>query len=145
MKFRKKEHLKVRANADLTPLIDVVFQLLIFFMLSSTFVVQTSINIQMPEAEGTTNLEEKDITITVQYDPENPDGPGLIYVDRERVEYEELPQYMSSLIEGNVQPFVLVRPDRRVPTGRTVAIFGILNSLNITNYGIAAEPAREEP
>jgi len=39
MKFREINKRKVRATVDLTPLIDVVFQLLIFFMLSSTFVI----------------------------------------------------------------------------------------------------------
>ena len=55
MKFRKNvaqgnERRRVRATLDLTPLIDVVFQLLVFFMLTSTFVVQTSLPIQMPQA-----------------------------------------------------------------------------------------------
>ena len=74
MKFRQKEKRKVRANVDLTPLIDVVFQLLIFFMLSATFVVQSSIQIEMPEAEGTTTLEQKDISITLTYGEGGPDS-----------------------------------------------------------------------
>ena len=43
MKFRVEKKRKISAIVDMTPLIDVVFQLLIFFMLSATFVVQSSI------------------------------------------------------------------------------------------------------
>ena len=53
MRFRKQERdrRRILAEVDLTPLIDVVFQLLIFFMLTATFVVQSSIQIEVPEAD----------------------------------------------------------------------------------------------
>lgn len=142
MRFRRKDRLKVRASADMTPLIDVVFQLLIFFMLSATFVVQTSINIQMPEAEGTSKLEDKDITITVAFDESDPEGPGLLILgeDEEIASQEELRERLVDLIRERDNPFVLVRVDARVNFGYPVEIFGILNSLGVTNYGIAAAP-----
>ena len=145
MKFRRKERLKVRANADITPLIDVIFQLLIFFMLSATFVVQTSINIQTPEAKGATSLDSKDISITLAVDDKDPDGPGKIFVNGEQVTMNDLPDYITGLLERRKNPFILIRPDARIRTGRLVEVFGILNSLGISNYGIAARPPEEEP
>ena len=62
-----KDKHRIRASLDITPLVDVVFNLIIFFMLSSTFVVQSSIQIQTPEAEGTRQLEAKDISVTLQF------------------------------------------------------------------------------
>ncbi|MEA3365894.1 MAG: biopolymer transporter ExbD, partial [Candidatus Hydrogenedentes bacterium] len=64
---------KVKAQLDLTPLVDVVFQLILFFMLSSTFVVQSTVNIEVPEAPGATTLEKKDLTITLAYGEGGPD------------------------------------------------------------------------
>jgi biopolymer transport protein ExbD len=148
MKFRRKDRLKIRANADITPLIDVIFQLLIFFMLSATFVVQTSINIQSPEAQGATNLEQKDITITIAVDDDDPDGPGAIFVDDVQLSMGELRDYIYGLRaqrDPEQPPFVLIRPDARIRTGQLVEVFGILNSLDITNYGVAARPPEEEP
>lgn len=145
MKFRQKDRLKVRATADMTPLIDVIFQLLIFFMLSATFVVQTSINIQMPEAEGTSKLDDKDITITIQYDETDPEGPGNWYLNSEPVADEnELAASLIPLLEGRENPFVLVRVDARVNFGHPVGIFGTLNNLGVANYGISAAPESEE-
>ena len=65
---------------DIAPLIDVIFQLLIFFMLSATFVVQSSIHIEMPEAEGTTELEQKDMSVTLAF---GSDGQGTVYATRQ--------------------------------------------------------------
>ena len=144
MKFRRKERLKIRANADITPLIDVIFQLLIFFMLSATFVVQTAINIQVSEAEGVQELETRDITITLRYDENDPDGDGQIFVDDVEVGIDELPRYVAALIEEQEIGFVLIRPDRRIRTGRLVRVFGYLNSLGVTNYGIAATLPSED-
>ncbi len=67
MKFRRDRKRRINPNLDMTPLIDVVFQLLIFFMLSATFVVQSSIQIEMPEAEGAAQLDQKDLSVTLAY------------------------------------------------------------------------------
>ena len=57
MKFRRKEPEELDVNV--TPLIDVVFLLLIFFMLSTTFDQQSELNIELPEASGEINETEK--------------------------------------------------------------------------------------
>ena len=145
MKFRQSDKRKIRATVDLTPLIDVVFQLLIFFMLSATFVVQSSIQIEMSEAEGTTTLEQKDISITITYGDEGPEGRGKVYIDNVEVaSMLELKQKLSA--ERSKQPdiMVLIRPDHRVETARLVEVLGIASSVGIERYGIAAQPPREE-
>lgn len=147
MKFRRsglKKH-KVRAQLDMTPMIDCVFQLLIFFMLSSSFVAQTSINIEMPQAIGASLLEQKDLSITLAYGDDGPGGKGKIYFDNEEVEtMQELTDRMSSELsraqETGRELSVLIRPDAKVSTGRLVEILGITRSLGIQRYRIAALP-----
>ena len=64
MKFRRRR--RDGAGVDLTPLIDVVFLLLIFFMVSTTFIRETQLKIDLPEADGELQEIEKDvIEITV--------------------------------------------------------------------------------
>jgi biopolymer transport protein ExbD len=64
MKFRRRR--RDEAGVDLTPLIDVVFLLLIFFMVSTTFIRETQLKIDLPEADGELQELEKDvIEITV--------------------------------------------------------------------------------
>ena len=52
MKFRFNQSITEPQGPNLTPLIDVVFLLLIFFMVSSTFLQESAIEIQLPEANG---------------------------------------------------------------------------------------------
>ncbi len=64
MNFRRRQ--REEAGVDLTPLIDVVFLLLIFFMVSTTFIRETQLKIDLPEASGELQEVENDvIEITV--------------------------------------------------------------------------------
>lgn len=147
MKFRVAtvEKRKVRASLDLTPLIDVVFQLLVFFMLSSTFVVQSSIQIEVPVAEGSEALETKDLSITLQYGDGGPDGNGRVYVDSDEItSWAELSRRIAEEMAVRPEAMVLIRPDSRIETGRLVQVLGIATSVGVERYGIAAEPPPEE-
>lgn len=141
MKFRKRHKQRRGANVDMTPMIDVVFQLLLFFMLSSTFVVQTSIQIEMPQAEGATQLEDKDLSITLAYGTDGPDGKGKIYVNDDEIPtIEALTQRLSEEARRDPDVQLLVRPDARTDTGRLVEVLGIATSVGIEKYGISAQP-----
>ncbi len=144
MKFRRSDKRKVRASTDMTPLIDVVFQLLIFFMLSATFVVQTSIPIQISEAEGTGTYEQKDVSVTLTYDAAAPGGRGGIFVeDQQLAGISELSQLLVAARSENPEVMVLIRPDARIETAQLVEVLGIATSVGIKNLGIAAQPPAE--
>lgn len=146
MTFKHSDKLKVRASLDMTPLIDVVFQLILFFMLSSTFVVQSSINIKMAEAKGATAYEQKDLSITLQFGPGGPDGKGPIFVNKVEIQsMEELSRVLSEARADRPDIMVLVRPDARIESARLIEVLGIANSVGIERYGIAASPEPEEP
>lgn len=146
MKFRDEVKRRVSPNPDLTPLIDVVFQLLIFFMLSATFVVQSSIQIEMPEAQGAAQLEQKDLSITLAYGEGGPDGKGKVYVDALEVSsMEELSRILSERVAAQPGIMVLVNSDARTDTGRLIEVLGIANSVGISRFGIGARLPVEEP
>lgn len=122
-------------------MIDVVFQLLLFFMLSSTFVVQTSIQIEMPQAEGATRLEEKDLSVTLAYGTDGPDGKGKIFVNNDEIPtIEALTERLSQEVQAQPDIQLLVRTDSRTDTGRLVEVLGIATSVGIEKYGISAQP-----
>lgn len=147
MRFRNADgdkH-KIKASLDLTPLIDVVFNLIIFFMLSSTFVVQSSIQIETAEAEGTKALEQKDLSVTLQYGEGGPDGKGRIYINNDEVlSWTDLTQRLAEETKIRPDAMILIRPDARIETGRLVQVLGIASSVGVTRYGIAAEPPDTE-
>ncbi|MBP8129800.1 MAG: biopolymer transporter ExbD [Candidatus Hydrogenedentes bacterium] len=154
MRLSRDKKMRVSAQLDLTPLIDCVFQLILFFMLSSTFVVQTSIQVELPEAEGARELENKDISITLAYPgydetgklrTEGIEGLGRVYVNETEIYgWPELTAVLGELHTGQPDALVLIRPDAQVPTARLVKVLGIANSVGIARYGIAARPPEEE-
>ncbi|MDZ4858262.1 MAG: biopolymer transporter ExbD [Candidatus Hydrogenedentes bacterium] len=143
MNFRAPgaEKHRVKAVLDLTPIIDVVFNLIIFFMLSSTFVVQSSIQIQTPEAEGTRQLEAKDLSVTLLFGEGGPDGLGRIYVDTEEMmTWDALSERLAREMSEQPNSLILVRPDARIETGRLVRVLGIASQVGVKHYAIAAQP-----
>jgi len=150
MKFKRKTSSKnsVRVTVDLTPLIDVVFQLLLFFMLTSTFVVQSSIPVELSKSDFSEQLEQKEATVTLAYGEGGPDNQGeVFYTEDEEVpikSWYELTRALESFYERKPDGLLLIRPDRRVPTERLVKVLGIANSVGIKHYGIAAIPSKSE-
>ena len=141
MKFRRDRKRRINPNLDMTPLIDVVFQLLIFFMLTATFVVQSTIQIEMPEAEGAAQLDQKDLSVTLAYGTGGPEGKGKIYVNSEEVPtLEELTRILSEHASERPELMLLVRTDARTDTGRLVEVLGIASSVGIQKFGIGAQP-----
>ncbi len=140
MKFKRNDKRKVRAVVEMTPLIDVVFQLLIFFMLSATFVVQTSIPIEVPEARGAEAFEQSELTLTLQAGTGGPDGNGAVYVNDISIgNWAELTRFLSEFAQQQPEGLVLIRPDTNIPTGRTVMVLGLVTSAGVQQYGIAAQ------
>lgn len=145
MKFSRSKKLKTRVTLDLTPLIDVVFQLILFFMLSSTFVVHSAVNIEMAQARGASQYEQKDLSITLQYGRGGPDDRGPVYVNNvEILSLEELSNVLSEAHAERPDVRVLIRPDRRIESARLIEVLGIANSVGIERYGLAAQPAADE-
>lgn len=102
MKFRRSR--TVEAGVDLTPLIDVVFLLLIFFMVSTTFIRETQLKIDLPEASGELQEIEDDVVeITV-------DSRGDYAVNGHLLVNNEIDTLLRALREQLSQR----RPDTRV-------------------------------
>jgi len=146
MNFKKNSNRRIRATIDATPLIDVVFQLLVFFMLTSSFVVHTSVPVELSEAEGASELDNKEMSITLVYGAGGPEDGGEVYINEVPIaNWTQLTRSMAELRERDPEAMVLIRPDARVPTERLVKVLGFANSVGIKHYGIAAIPPAEAP
>ena len=146
MKFRRERKPRPRAGLDLTPMIDIVFLLMLFFMLSSTFVVQSSIQIEMPSAEGAPELEWKDVSVTLAQGEGGPGGLGPVYVDNTEVaSMEELSRLLSERVAKDPASMLLIRPDTRIDAGRLIEVMGIANSVGFANMSVEARPPDRLP
>jgi biopolymer transport protein ExbD len=93
--MRKYEIKKLDMEINIAPLIDVVFLLLLFFMLASTLDTnEIRATIQLPQAEGQIS-REKDKSIALYLDKN-----GMIYVGKEHISWDVLPSYLKENIGG---------------------------------------------
>ncbi|HKL84901.1 MAG TPA: biopolymer transporter ExbD [Treponemataceae bacterium] len=124
MKFKRK--LETRAVVDLVPMIDVVFQLILFFLVSTTFAVLPGINLDLPQSSTAEGIRTNGITITAS-------AKGELYVNREPALLENLDIILESLAVELPRDSVPVslEADDMVPNGTIVKI---LDSLRRTGF-----------
>ena len=108
---------KVSADFNMSSMTDLVFLLLIFFILTSTLVTSSALDIILPKSKAQT-VKKKDITITVNEDLQF-DVNGTI------VAYDEVERQILAATQGLEEAVVILRADHNVPTGETVRLLDI--------------------
>lgn len=137
MKFRRERRLKVRARMDLVPLVTIMFQLLLFFILGSTFAVHSTLNFEYAAAPGPVSFEQKDISVTLAYEES---GDGRIYVNDKEVDgLEDLGQVLKEAATRRPNLLLLIRPDARIESSRLIEVLGLAQQAGISRYRIAAQ------
>ncbi len=129
MKFKRHNKLEYGLRQiDIAPLIDVVFLLLIFFMLSSSFTFESGINEKLPKAVTSDILKGENIVITMT-------SENIIYWNGSIITIKELGKKLGAL-ENKDRP-VLIRADRRASMGRIVDVWDLCRNLGIERINIA--------
>jgi len=129
--MRFKRHMELEhglKQIDIAPLIDMIFQLLIFFMLTSSFVMQPGIKINLPKAVTSEVVRPRNIEIIIS-------GENVLYLDGKVVTTRELKKIFTQAAKRN-QP-VLIKSDRRASLGRVVEIWDMARDLGISQINIA--------
>ncbi|PIV80483.1 hypothetical protein COW53_09435 [bacterium CG17_big_fil_post_rev_8_21_14_2_50_64_8] len=119
---------------NVTSLIDVMFLLLIFFMVSSTFKNQPAINIVLPRAATATDTP---VTPTVLYLTRE----GDIYVNDAQVTREELPAVLRRLQAETGQDAIVLRGDAHVEYGDAIGLVDVLRQNGFTRLNISVRAA----
>ena len=113
---------------DIAPLIDIVFQLLIFFMLTSSFVVQPGIKVNLPKAVTSEAVQFENIEIIVS-------GENVTYLNGKVVTTPELKNALKQVAKRNQA--ILIKADRHASLGRVVEIWDLSRDLGIKQLNIA--------
>lgn len=105
-----------RKMPSLTPLIDIVFLLLVFFMLTAHFVKDDVLDITLPEAESATTLDNEDAIEIVL------DKQGHITVKQKHIAVSELDKVLKEMLHGRKNKQVILRGDEIAQLGLTVKV-----------------------
>ena len=129
MPFRfRRQTQPVSAQFDLTPLIDCVFNLLLFFMLTSSFILMPGIRINLPKALTSEAIPEKSLVVTVTEE-------NLVYLNERAVTLSDLARYLEKAAAKSQS--LLIRADRRASLGKVVEVWDLCRDIGITQVNIA--------
>jgi biopolymer transport protein ExbD len=132
MKLRKQR--REPFLVDITPLVDVVFLMLIFFMVSTSFSVSNTLKLELPASHATQqNKKAEEVAISIDKD-------GHIYVQDEAVEDGDVRRRILNISKGDPNMRVVLRADGGTAHKRVVYVLDTLRELGMGKIGIATVP-----
>lgn len=121
MKFKNKRE-GIRSNVDMTPMIDIVFQLILFFLVSTTFATLPGIKLKLPQSHTAESTSLMGITITA-------DDSGVLYFNDKEVSMAGLGDELLTFDTGTTKKEefpVSLEADSEVTNGTIVKIFDVI-------------------
>ncbi len=136
MNLRKKS--RPEYLVDITPLIDVVFLMLIFFMVSTTFNVSSSLKLDLPSSKAKAEQKKvEQVTVSINAD-------GSFYVQDEAVKDSDLRKRILNVTKGNPNMRIVLRADAETHHKRVVYVLDTLRGLGMSKVGIATVAPQDE-
>lgn len=127
-----------RAALDMTPLIDVVLMLVIFFMLTTTFVLSPGVQVDLPQGSAVQEPRESDTIITLTKD-------GRLFFQDAEVSLETLRAVLQRSFQQQPTLRVVIKADTVVQHGQVVAVMDMAKVIGIDRLAIATAPKSIEP
>lgn len=121
---------------NLTPMIDVVFAILTFFILASLLLTRSEgIPVNLPSAKTATQQNQTPTKLTVTIDEQ-----GKVSLDRQRVEVSQLATRVKALKGNKPELIAIVNADRAVVHGQVITVMDELRTVPGVKLGIATQP-----
>ena len=118
---------------NIIPMIDVIFAILTFFIISSLFLTRSeSLPVNLPKADSAEVQERTRITVTV-------DASGEIALNRDAIVLEDLQSGVRTLMDASQESVVVINADEAVAHGRVIAVMDELREIEGAALGIATE------
>lgn len=123
---------KLDASLNMTPMIDIVFLLLIFFLLTTNFITEEGISVKLPQARSTTAQTQEDITVQISKE-------GGMYIRGEKMSEGNLFDRLHILIGDNRNKLVIIKADREIILNKAVKVMDIAKTAGAARLCIATE------
>ncbi|MDB9529352.1 biopolymer transporter ExbD [Oscillatoria sp. CS-180] len=123
-------------EVNILPLIDVIFAILAFFILSSLYLTQSEgLPVNLPDADSAQPQDQTDFTVTMQPD-------GAIFLEQQPVALENLRATIEESLSPEQTAIITIKADEEVYHGEVVAVMDELRTLEGAKLGIATEPSQ---
>jgi biopolymer transport protein ExbD len=130
MEFKRKKYNHQIIN--IAPLVDVVFLLLLFFLLSSHFIQESVIKVKLPRSETAEPRHKREKTIIITHD-------GRVYFMDKEVQVERVSEIIKQTLRPPEKESIRIKPDRNVNVGLLVRIIDEVRMAGIENFTIVTE------
>ena len=132
MLVHRKKRVRYKIESPLTPLIDIVFMLLIYFMLTTNFMVDEGIKIKLPQAKAAAPQTQQEITVYV-------DREGCTYLENKLIPQDQLFKRLKEMIAGQQDRLVVVKADRSVILNKAVKVMDLAKAAGAARLCLATE------
>lgn len=132
MLVHRKHRSRYAIQAPLTSLIDIVFMLLIYFLLTTNFMVDEGITIKLPQAKAAAPQVQEDITIYV-------DREGQAFLKNAPIPRDRLFAELKEMMSGRTDRLVVVKADRAVLLDKAVRVMDIAKAAGAEKLCLATE------
>ncbi len=120
------------AQIDMTPMLDIVFIMLIFFIVTASFVKESGISVEKPTAETAEKKPKANIFIGI-------DIAGDIYMLKNKVEKEAVKAGLEEMLLENPESTVVVQADNRAEAGILLSVLDAAKAAGVRNISVAAD------
>jgi biopolymer transport protein ExbD len=131
MRFRRHNAPTEETGIDLAPMLDFVLNLLIFFIITNTFIQEAGIHVNRPSAKTAVKQERNNIVVAVSKD-------GEIWIDKQRVDIRTLRAHVQRLRAANPQAAVIIQADQDARAGLMVEAMDQARLAGVKDVSIAA-------
>jgi biopolymer transport protein ExbD len=133
MKFRmQNQPLSIFSYSSLT---DIVMLLLIFFLLTSQFVIQTGVKVKLPGSKTNEQTDPSRLIVTLT-------SGGGIFMGNEETDIDQLPVKLSALKGTSVEDNLIIRADKAVPVELVIKVIDAAKTTGIEKFTIETERER---
>jgi biopolymer transport protein ExbD len=124
-----------QAAINITSLIDVIFMLLLFFMITSTFLEQPGIQLELPTARTASVAEPQEVVLSV-------DRSGGLFLNRRPLELEDLEAEIRKVLPGMKDGSLVLKADQEVAHGLVVRIMDLAKRGGVKKLIIGTKPEK---
>ncbi|MCG7496018.1 biopolymer transporter ExbD [Vibrio sp. Of7-15] len=123
---------KEEAQVDLTSMLDIVFIMLIFFIVTSSFVRESGVEVNRPQASHSTSQKDAGIFIAIT-------AANDVYIDKRRVDVERVEATLEHLLLDQPEASLVIQADEHSYNGTVIAVMDAAKGAGIERIALATE------
>lgn len=119
-------------DIDITPMLDIVFIMLIFFIVTTSFVKESGVEVNRPSAQTAEDKKGNNILVAIR-------ANGEIWIDRRAIDVRAIRANIERLKAENTEGAVIIQADEFAPTGLLVKVMDQIRLAGMSNISISAQ------